>query len=48
VKLHGLTSKEEIMETAQKVRKLPKGEWLTAWGIEDLDLSYLDKEDPDG
>ena len=48
VKLHGLKSKEEIMETlAQKARTLPKGEWLSAWGIEDLDLSYFDKEELD-
>jgi predicted amidohydrolase YtcJ len=48
VKLHGLKSKEEIMEAlAQRARRLPKGEWVSAWGIEDLDLSYFDKEDLD-
>lgn len=48
VKLHGLMSKEDIMETlAQKARNLPKGEWISAWGVEDLSSSYLDKEDLD-
>ncbi|MDD5169461.1 MAG: amidohydrolase family protein [Syntrophales bacterium] len=31
VKLQGMDSKEEVMETlAQKARKLPKGEWISA------------------
>jgi predicted amidohydrolase YtcJ len=48
VKLHGLKSKETILESlAQKARTLPKGEWIAAWGIEDSSLSYLDKEDLD-
>ncbi len=48
VKIQGMESKEEIMETlAQKARKLPKGEWISAWGIEDVSLSYLDKDDLD-
>jgi predicted amidohydrolase YtcJ len=48
VKLQGMDSKEEIRETlAQKARTLPKGEWISAWGIEDLSLSYFDKEDLD-
>jgi predicted amidohydrolase YtcJ len=48
VKLHGIESKEEIMEMlAQKARKLAKGEWVSAWGIEDFSLSYFDKEDLD-
>jgi predicted amidohydrolase YtcJ len=48
VKLQGMESKEEIMATlAQKARKLPKGEWISAWGIEDISLSYLDKDDLD-
>ena len=48
VKLHGLQSKEEIMEAlAQRARKTPKGEWISAWGVEDLSLSYLDKDDLD-
>jgi predicted amidohydrolase YtcJ len=48
VKLHGIESKEEIMEMlAQRARKLPKGEWISAWGIEDFSLSYFNKEDLD-
>ncbi len=50
VKLHGIESKEEILEMlAQKARKLPKGEWISAWGIEasHMSASYLDKEDLD-
>jgi predicted amidohydrolase YtcJ len=40
-KLHGLESKEEILEMlAQRARKLPKGEWVSVWGIENLSLSY--------
>jgi predicted amidohydrolase YtcJ len=45
VKLQGIESKEEIREMlAQKARKLPKGQWVSAWGIEDFSLSYFDKE----
>lgn len=48
VKLQMMESKEEILETlAQKARSLPKGEWISAWGIEDLSTSYFDKEDLD-
>lgn len=48
VKLHGLQAREEIIETlAQKARSLPKGEWISAWGIEDQSTSYFDKEDLD-
>ena len=48
VKLQGLNSKEEIMEAlAQNARKTPKGDWISAWGVEDLSLSYLDKDDLD-
>jgi len=48
VKLHGLQSKEEIMEAlAQRARKTPEGEWISAWGVEDHSLSYLDKDDLD-
>jgi predicted amidohydrolase YtcJ len=46
--LQGIWSKEEILESlAQKARKTPKGEWISAWGIESLSMSYLNKEDLD-
>jgi predicted amidohydrolase YtcJ len=48
VKLHGLQSKEEIMEKlVQKARKTPKGEWISAWGVESMSLSSFDKDDLD-
>ena len=48
VKLHGIESKEEILEMlTQKARHLSKGEWISAWGIEDISLSYFAKEDLD-
>jgi predicted amidohydrolase YtcJ len=46
--LQGMRSREEILETlAQKARKTPKGEWISAWGVESLSMSYLNKEDLD-
>ncbi|MCJ7684011.1 MAG: amidohydrolase family protein [Desulfobacteraceae bacterium] len=46
--LQGIRSKEEILETlAQKTRKTPKGEWVSAWGVESMSMSYLNKEDLD-
>jgi len=46
--LQGIRSKEEILESlAQKARKIPKGEWISAWGVESISMSYLNKEDLD-
>lgn len=46
--LQGLRSKEAILEAlARKARKTPKGEWISAWGVESLSMSYLNKEDLD-
>ncbi len=48
VKIQGIESKEEILEAlANKARKLPRGSWIPAWGIEDYSLSYFDKEELD-
>ncbi len=46
--LQGLRSKEEILDAlARRVRKTPKGKWISAWGIESLSMTYLDNEDLD-
>ena len=48
VKLHGIESKGEIIEMlAQRVRKTPKGGWISSWGIEDPFLSFLHKNELD-
>jgi predicted amidohydrolase YtcJ len=48
LKLQGVSSKDEILELlAQRARKTPKGEWISAWGVESLSLSYLNKDDLD-
>ncbi len=48
VKIQGMVSKEEILEAlAEKARKLPRGRWIPAWGIEDYSLSYFNKEELD-
>jgi len=48
LKLQGLYSKEEILEAlAQRARVTPKGDWISAWGVESLSLSFLTKEDLD-
>jgi len=44
--LQGLSSKEEVLDAlARRARNTPKGEWISAWGIESLSMSFLDKED---
>jgi predicted amidohydrolase YtcJ len=46
--LQGVSSKDEILELlARRARKTPKGEWISAWGVESLSLSYLNKDDLD-
>ncbi len=48
VKLHGVRSRDEILDIlAQRARKTSKGEWISAWGVESLSLSYLNKDDLD-
>ena len=48
LKLQGVSSKDEILELlAQRARKTPKGEWISAWGVESFSLSYLNKSDLD-
>ncbi|MBW1672811.1 MAG: amidohydrolase [Deltaproteobacteria bacterium] len=46
--LQGVRSKDEILELlAERARKNPKGEWISAWGVESLSMSYLNKDDLD-
>ncbi len=46
--LQGKRSKEELLETlAQEARKTPKGEWISAWGVESMSMSFLTREDLD-
>ncbi|MBW1780600.1 MAG: amidohydrolase [Deltaproteobacteria bacterium] len=46
--LQGMRSKEEILEAlAQKARKTPNGEWISAWGVESMSMSFLNREDLD-
>ena len=46
--LQGIRSKEEILDLlAQKASKTPKGEWVSAWGVESMSMSYLNREDLD-
>jgi len=46
--LQGIRSKEEILDLlAQKAGKTPKGEWVSAWGVESMSMSYLSREDLD-
>jgi predicted amidohydrolase YtcJ len=48
LKLQGRFSKNETLELlAQRAKKTPKGEWISAWGLESLSLSYLNKHDLD-
>lgn len=48
LKLQGVFSKDEILELlAQRARKTPKGQWISAWGLENMSLSYLNKHDLD-
>ncbi len=48
LKLQGVSSKDEILELlAERAGKTPKGGWISAWGVESLSLSYLNKDDLD-
>jgi len=46
--LQGMRSKEEILDAlAQKAEKTPNGKWISAWGVESMSMSYLNREDLD-
>jgi predicted amidohydrolase YtcJ len=48
LKLQGVFSKDDILELlAQRARKTPRGGWISAWGLESLSLSYLNRYDLD-
>jgi predicted amidohydrolase YtcJ len=48
LKLQGVQSKDEILELlAERARRTPKGGWISAWGVESMSLSYLNKDDLD-
>jgi len=48
LKLQGVEPKDQVLEMlAQRARKTPKGEWISAWGVESMSLSYLNKDDLD-
>jgi predicted amidohydrolase YtcJ len=48
VNLQSLESKEEIFEAiAARVRKLQRGEWVYAWGIQDNNFFFMDRHDLD-
>jgi predicted amidohydrolase YtcJ len=48
LKLHGIDSKEELLgKIAERARRTPKGEWVSCWGVESLDINYLRRTDLD-
>lgn len=48
VKLQGIESKKEILELIKvRAEKTPEGEFINAWGVENDDLSFMDRHDLD-
>lgn len=48
VNLQSSESKEEILDAiAGRVKRLPSGEWVYAWGIQDMTFSFMDRHDLD-
>jgi predicted amidohydrolase YtcJ len=48
LKLQDVHAKDQVLELlAQRARKTPRGEWVSAWGVESMSLSYLNKDDLD-
>ncbi len=48
VKLQGIESKEEVLERlADRARKTPEGRFINGWGIESIDLSFMNRRDLD-
>lgn len=48
LKLQGVHPKDQVLELlAQRARKTPRGEWISAWGVESMSLSYLNRDDLD-
>ena len=48
VNLQSLESKEEILDAiAARAKRLQSGEWIYAWGIQDITFSFMDRNDLD-
>jgi len=48
VNLQSSESKEEILDAiAARAKRLPSGEWIYAWGIQDITHSFMDRRDLD-
>src|SRR4030042_5705063 len=48
VNLQSSESKEEILDAiAARAKRLPSGEWIYAWGIQDITFSFMDRHDLD-
>ena len=48
VNLQSSESKEEILDAmAARAKRLPSGEWIYAWGIQDVTFSFMDRHDLD-
>lgn len=46
--VQGMRSKEEILDAlSQRAGKTPKGKWISAWGVESMSMSFLNREDLD-
>jgi predicted amidohydrolase YtcJ len=48
VKLQGLETKEEVLERfAERAKKTPPGRFISGWGIESNELSFMNRRDLD-
>ncbi len=48
VNLQSSGSKEEILDAiAARAKQIPSGEWIYAWGIQDITFSFMDRHDLD-
>jgi predicted amidohydrolase YtcJ len=49
VNLQQCKTKDEVLsKLSERTRILPKGEWVNAWGIADMTLRFLNRDDLDG
>ena len=49
VNLQQCKTKDEVLsKLAERTKILPKGEWVSAWGIADMTLRFLNRDDLDG
>ena len=48
VNLQSSKSKEEVLEAlSARAKQIPKGEWVYAWGINNVTFSFMDRQDLD-